>query len=961
MDGLIRRSPGLARALVLAVVTVIVAGGAYYWGEPLDWGIAILYGLAIASSMRWPITMGGTGVRVVITTGLRFEALWHHGLATAVMLMVVEYGARLFVINQGRSYWEWFRPVLTLFSFLTAYGLQVLVQGSAVLDGHIGALSHLDTPALIMVYAYWALLNSYWTLAKPKPDRTGAYEFFRCMQQTWWAPLLFVLTAGGMTWVHGVGLPLTAVVCILLVWLEAQIGPVFTTLNQDTAVARLVRTSPAQNAAQRSTVHRVLRTAHMLGRSLGLSAQEMRVLGYAALLQDLPADAPPVPLWLPTAPTPAQVEAIRARLAATRLLIETDGALQEVAQVIAYRYASYDGEGYPAISGEAIPLLSQVLAAANALVCAPQKDAVGWLRQHSATRFSRTVLAAMSQAFMKLEPVVDRTRGLPEAVRQLQGLVSESAAPSPMLTALRRFWGSLRGQTGLAPDLPAEVQAVARLATYFASSTRADDTAQITAEAVGQLIGAKVAVALREGTDTELNLHVRAAYGFSVFNPVGVTLDLYGGALSRAMLDQAPYQVADLREVNSPVAEEAALAEGCRSALFVPLVHRNRTTGMIFIALSRYHWFTPREVGLIHLMAGQAAAALENARLITEAEERLEHISNMAAFTDSLLDNLSTSILVVDPEGLLVMANAVARQRFGAELVLEIKQPLPEPLAAVARMERALAGEVTPEEDVHWGNTTLEVQTVPLKDGRGVVVGAIWLARDVTQVRSMEQQVRRVEKLAAIGELAAGAAHEIRNPLTSIRGFMQLLQARASRADGDYFQIILNEIDRIDGIIRDMLLLARPAEVMRVETHLPTLLAEVLFMHQTELEAQNISVAKEFSPAAETSAIDPKMFRQLLLNLVINAMQAMPYGGTLRLALRSEGADSVVLEVGDTGVGIPPDNLKRLFVPFFTTKEEGTGLGLALCYSIVQAHGGRIDVTSQLGLGTTFTIKWPRK
>jgi signal transduction histidine kinase len=968
MNRLLRESPGLTRAFALSVFGLIVAQLASHYDQPLDWGIAILYGAAVAVSMQWPIIMGGTGVRVGFVWGLTLEAIWHHGPATAVMAILVEFGVRVLAFNQGRYYWEWYRPVLRALSLLAAYGLQMVVEGTAIPHAH-APLTYLETPAVIMAYVFWALLNAQWSWIKPKGNRSPVSEFFRCLQQTWWTPLLFMAVAGVAAWVHSTGYPLTVVVTVALVWLQAQIGPVFTAMNQDRGIAHLVHTSAPQDPGQRATVHRVLRTAHTLGRSLGLSAPELRVLGYAALLQELPADRNRAPLWLPTAPTPDQVEVLRSRLADTIELVESDGSLQEVALVIGYRFAAYDGQGYPDVSGEAIPAAAQVLAAANAMVWVASGEAgprtstaaVEWLRRQTPTRFSPQVLSAMSQVFVDPEPAVDVARGLPEAVRQLQGLVGESASPSPLFTGLRRFWHQVRGQAGLGPDLPDEVQAVARLATYFASSTHARETAHIVAEAAGQLIGGKAAVAVREGGDTELNLRVRAVYNFGAFNPLGLTLDLYGGALSRSMLDQAPYQVADIREVQSPFAEELARAEGVRSALFVPLVHRNRMTGMIFIGLTRYHWFTPREVGLIHLMAGQAAAALENARLIEEAEERLAHISSLKAFTDALLDNLNSSILVVDPEGRLVMVNASAKERFGGELPLAMGQPLPEPLAAATRLAGALGGEEVPEKDVTWGHAILEMQAVPLRDERGVMTGAMCLARDVTQVRSMEEQVRRVENLAAVGELAAGAAHEIRNPLTSIRGFIQLLQARATRADGDYFQIILNEIDRIDGIIRDMLLLARPTSVLRVETDMRTLVDEVLLMQQTGLERQNITVVKTIDPEVGPAAVDAKMFRQLLLNVVINAMQAMPYGGTLRLCMRTEGDGGVALEVSDTGVGIPPENLKRLFVPFFTTKEEGTGLGLALCYSIVQAHGGKIDVQSHLGMGTIFTIMLPPK
>jgi signal transduction histidine kinase len=418
--------------------------------------------------------------------------------------------------------------------------------------------------------------------------------------------------------------------------------------------------------------------------------------------------------------------------------------------------------------------------------------------------------------------------------------------------------------------------------------------------------------------------------------------------------------LADIREVRSGLVQEIAAVEGVRSALFLPIVHRGHTMGLLFVGLQRHHWFTPREVGLIQLMAGQAAAALENASLIQEAEAQLKDITELNAFTDTLLDNLQSGIIVVDPEGLVVMTNVAAHKRFGDQVPLEKGQPLPEGLGRAVQVDRALAGEPGPEVDWEQGGILLEVQSVPLRGSQGVVVGAICLVRDVTRVRSMEQQVLRVEKLAAIGELAAGAAHEIRNPLTSIRGFIQLLQARASRSDGEYFQIILNEIDRIDCIIRDMLLLARPSALQRQDVSLQTITNEVLLLHQTDFQRTNIAVTLEFDADVGLVWADPKMFRQLVLNLIRNALQAMPYGGALGVALRRVGSDQVAFEVQDTGVGISPENLKRLFVPFFTTKEEGTGLGLALCYSIVQAHGGRINVRSHVGQGTTFTVILPR-
>lgn len=963
----LRESPGLSRAGALVLLTLAIAAVAPWLGQPIAWGTALVFGGALSLASRWPIILPDTGVRVVLLAGLLIQVLWRHGLPTAMVLLCFEYGLRMLVLYRGRYMWEWYRPLFTMAATVGAYWLARLAAGSLPGPDHL--LAWIDFPAFVLAYSFWILLNMAWTILKaPTRARSRLEDFLHCMQQTWWVPLAYLLIAWGMDWLYLLRYPLETLACVGLVWFQSRIGPVFTTIHQDKAAAEMIRQLATISPRQRARSQRVLRVADTLARTIPLSGEEIRLVGYAALLQDSISAEEPAPLWLSNPTEEQRATLTREAEEAARRIIR-NGALQEVASFVRLRHAHYDGTGNPDLAGEAIPMAAQVLMAANAIEAlspaeqtqtqAELRAAVEWLRTHAAARFHPKVLGAMVQAFASQPTVLGVEQELPQTVQQLQGLVMSPDTPSTLQMGFKRLWLQMRGQPWMVQELPPEVQAVGRMATLFAASTETDQTAQIAVEAVGQLFGAKVFLTVRESDSDDLKMVIKAAYGYQRVPLIDRRFSVCGLQMSRGLTSQTPVHLPDMREVNSPLAREITQLEGVRSGLMVPLVGRGRTTGMLMVCMQNHHWFTPREVGLIQMMAGQAAIALENARLMTEAAERLDHISNLKAFTDTLLDNLSTSILVVDTEGRLVMLNAAARRRFATDKELQVGEPLPPELCCACSLNAALGGESAPEIDLPWGNAILEVQSIPLQDGNGLLLGAICLARDVTKVRTMEQQVRRVEKLAAIGELAAGAAHEIRNPLTSIRGFMQLLEARAKGVPGDYFQIILNEIDRIDGIIHDLLLLARPAELQRVPVALDSLAEQVLLLHEQEFERQGIRLVREFQPDMRQGMLDPKMVRQLLYNLLLNAAQAMPFGGTLTVEVSEVGPDQIRLAISDTGVGISAENLQRLFVPFFTTKEEGTGLGLALCYSIVQAHQGRIDVESKVGVGTTFRILLP--
>lgn len=966
MKALSSVAPVMSRLFGLVVASALLNLGGEALGQPVHWSIAILYGIALGVASRWPIILPVTGTRLVVVSGLLLDALWQFGLPTALAVVVAQFAVLFLSLDGPARIWRWVEPTMAMGGLAAGYGLSLLL-GEADPD-HLLCGLHTDAAAFVLAYGYWGIANLIRVVAKPpSPNRTQASELLLVGRQTWWVPLVYLAMAWVMTLVHSSGYPLEIPVGLALLLLQRWLGPVFTILHQDRAVGRLIQLGPWQNTAERARAQRVLRMTHLLGRSLRLPDDQIRIAGYAALLQDCLKPAhPPLPIWLPESAGPSVEAAIGRYVADVVNRVAEDGSLTDVAHLIRYRYANFDGTGYPAVAGEEIPMGSQVLAAASAIVYLTDADggglthddAIRWIQTHASSRFHEALRHAMLSTLSEVVSVTE-SASLPETIRQLRGLVGSSAPISVARLGFLRAWRQFRGQFRFTSELPPEVQAVAQLSTLFATCKSIDQTAQLLAQAVGQLVSGKVALALSDGDGCDLMMRFRATYDYSHMQLEGRLIAVQGGYMSRTLLNQEPTQLGDMLEASSPLAAELSRVEGIRSVLFVPLVTRGRSTGLLMVGLPHHHWFTPREVGLIRLMAGQAATALENGRLMAEAEERLEHISQLKTFTDTLLDNLVTSIFVVDPSKKVTMANAAARARFAP--LLRVGSPLPSELAALFPVSAALGGESPGEQDAPWSQLVLAVQAAPLRDADGTLLGAVCMGRDVTAVRTMEEQVHRVEKLAAIAELAAGAAHEIRNPLTSIRGFIQLLQARQGEGQAEYYRIILGEIDRIDAIIHDLLLLARPSQLHRVPLSLSALLEEVLLLYQSEFQQHGIRVETAVDPALGAVELDPKMIRQLLWNLLINAVQAMPQGGLLTLDATPGEADLVRLVVSDTGMGIAPENLKRLFDPFFTTKEEGTGLGLALCHSIVQAHGGEIQVESQEGGGTTFTIMLPRR
>lgn len=232
------------------------------------------------------------------------------------------------------------------------------------------------------------------------------------------------------------------------------------------------------------------------------------------------------------------------------------------------------------------------------------------------------------------------------------------------------------------------------------------------------------------------------------------------------------------------------------------------------------------------------------------------------------------------------------------------------------------------------------------------------IGKDVTERKEeTERMIQKSEKLAMLGQMAAGIAHEIRNPLTSIKGFMQLLQT--NYPEQQYFTIILSELERINSIVGEFLVLSKPTVVTYVEQDVKELIKDVVTLINTQSSLNNIQIFVQFDSELPNISCEKNQLKQVLLNLLKNAIEAMPKGGVIEVKAQEKEKGTLSIEIVDQGVGIPKDRLPTLGEPFYTTKEKGTGLGLMTCYKIIEEHKGKLQFTSKVNEGTSVEMILP--
>jgi two-component system sensor histidine kinase HydH len=373
-------------------------------------------------------------------------------------------------------------------------------------------------------------------------------------------------------------------------------------------------------------------------------------------------------------------------------------------------------------------------------------------------------------------------------------------------------------------------------------------------------------------------------------------------------------------------------------------------------------------MGMVLLLAGFAGITL--LLLAQSYRTARTNLSRIKAFSDHVVENMPIGLVATDSQQRVVVFNQAAEFVLHLPAPRVIGKPAGHvlPAALWSQVESTGAAEPTvlgKEADcpLDGGRTIpLEISAGRLTDESGRYLGSILLFRDLSEIRTLRNEIARNQRLATVGRLAAGVAHEIRNPLSSIKGFATYFRERyhEDTPEAQTASILIQEVDRLNRVVGQLLEFSRPVSILARPVRLDRLIADLVKLVETQARKEGIVIAIENRADTPEAVVDADRLNQVLLNLFLNGIEAMERGGVLTVHV-DEAADARRLEirVSDTGGGIRPEDLPHIFEPYFTTKPQGTGLGLAIAHNIVAAMGAEIAVQSTLGVGTTFTLKVP--
>jgi PAS domain S-box-containing protein len=409
-----------------------------------------------------------------------------------------------------------------------------------------------------------------------------------------------------------------------------------------------------------------------------------------------------------------------------------------------------------------------------------------------------------------------------------------------------------------------------------------------------------------------------------------------------------------------------------RSLMSIPLMVQDEIVAVLNVHSYRPNAYSEDDVKVLSIIASQGAAIYKE----------LEALSALTSYTDSILSSVAAGVVTLDSDGVVLTWNKAAAAISGVSAEQVVGMLCRQAIDALNIEDADKASTVSTIQkvfdtaEVYQGyklcfhplnkdEIYLNMSISPLLNNAGEQLGVVIIFEDITREIKMEQDFQRVGELAAVGQLAASIAHELRNPLSSIKGAAQLLREQYSDhlTIIEFLDIILEEVDSLSKLTTEFLDYARPMQLELRPTDVNDVVRKTLQLMFMQINDSRVALSENLAQDLPTIEIDDKQIEQVLRNIILNALQAMPGGGSLEIATCAHRghAGGVELTVADTGSGIPPEKLDRIFTPFYTTKTKGTGLGLSVVRRIVENHGGRIDVASEEGKGSTFSIILPRR
>ncbi|MBI5408929.1 MAG: PAS domain-containing protein [Nitrospirae bacterium] len=426
--------------------------------------------------------------------------------------------------------------------------------------------------------------------------------------------------------------------------------------------------------------------------------------------------------------------------------------------------------------------------------------------------------------------------------------------------------------------------------------------------------------------------------------------------------EKRPFNVADAR-TDDRVKPLVIQLLGTNAFGVVPLISRDKVIGLIWVD----NLFTGkpiRDEDLQFLMefTSHIAPAIENARLF-------EKVSLAQSELRNIFESIADMVYFTDKDYTIRRINKAVLERIGRpeeEIIgrkcYEVFHGKSRPWERCPHLKTISSKRPAVEEieDPYLGGTFV-LSNSPISDPSGNFIGTVHISRDITELHDLREKLTHAEKMAVLGELTAVVAHEIRKPLVSIGGFARRLEKKLAGDTSEYAKIIINEAGRLENILKEILGFAKGSKLIKSSVNVNEVVKDIIDFIVPEIETgeRGNRLIRDIPEAPIITVIDRDKIKEAMLNLLTNADDATDHG-TITIKIKSEN-DEAVIEISDTGSGIKPENLNDIFNPFFTTKSGGIGLGLAITRRIIEEHNGRIEVESELGLGTAFRIHLPLK